>query len=186
MSHESKIYILTAMCNLCESRPFSRLSVADIAKEAGISRSTFYYHFSDRNDAVQWLSRTAFARGIDQIGRTLSWFDGHYTTTCMLAQFKPLIVAAEQDNSYAGAELYYLRHREATLRETLALRGVDETDELVFDIKALAASEQHMTSCYIRGDLGPLSPRDFCLLLEKTVPDALRQAIDMPGAEKVQ
>ncbi|MBQ9000960.1 MAG: TetR family transcriptional regulator [Eggerthellaceae bacterium] len=176
MANETKIAILEAMCRLCESRPFSRLSVVDIAREAGIGRSGFYYHFTDRNDAVQWLSRSAFARGIDQIGRTLSWFDGHYATTRILYPFKPLIVAAAQDAGYSGAEHSYLRHRRANLCETLGMRGCEITDELLFDIEALAASEQHMTNAYIRGELGDMPPRKFCELLVGIVPHALLQA----------
>lgn len=182
MQNEAKIDILEAMCRLSETRPFSRMSVVDIASEAGISRSSFYYHFSDRNDAVQWLSKSAFARGIDEIGRTLTWYDGHYTTTRILARFRPLIVAASQDGSYSGAELYYLRHRRANLLETLALRGIEATDELRFDIEALAASEQHMTSAFVKGDLGDMDPSVFCELLVNIVPNALRQATELPGA----
>ena len=183
MAAEPKIQILEAMCRLCESRPFSRLSVVDIAQEAGMSRSNFYYHFNDRNDAVQWLSRSAFARGVDQIGRTMSWFDGHYATTRILIPFKSLIVAASLDNGYSSAEMSYLRHRRANLCETIALRGGTLTDELLFEIEALAASEQHMTSSYIRGELGDMTPRRFCELLVSIVPQALRQATELPGAE---
>ena len=183
MAAEPKIQILEAMCRLCESRPFSRLSVVDIAREAGMSRSNFYYHFNDRNDAVQWLSRSAFARGVDRIGRTLSWFDGHYTTTRALIPFKSLIVAASQNNGYSSAEMSYLRHRKANLCETIALRGETPTDELLFQIEALAASEQRMTSSYIRGELGDMTPRRFCELLVSIVPQALRQATELPGAE---
>jgi len=179
MAHEAKIEILEAMCRLCETRPFSRLSVVDIAREAGISRSSFYYHFSDRNDAVQWLSRSAFANGIDQIGRTLSWFDGHFATTRTLQPFKPLIVAAAQDSGYSGAEMSYLRHRRANLYETLSLRDVETTDELLFQIEALAASEQHLTSTFIRGELGDMPARRFCELLVGIVPTALREATEL-------
>ncbi len=180
MASETKLEILEAMCRLCETRPFSRLSVVDIAAEAGIGRSGFYYHFTDRNDAVQWLSRSAFARGIDQIGRTLSWFEGHYATTLALAPFKPLIVAAAQDAGYSGAEMSYLRHRKANLCETLAMRGIEVTAELLFQIEALAAAEQHMTSAYTRGKLGDMPARTFCELLVSIVPDELRQAVEEP------
>ena len=175
--------ILEAMCRLCETRPFSHLSVVDIAREAGISRSGFYYHFADRNAAVQWLSRSAFATGIDEIGRTRSWFDGHYTTTRILKQFRPLIIAAARDNSYSGAEMSYMRHRKANLCETLALRNVALTDELLFQIEALAASEQYMTSAYIKGELGDMAPRTFCEMLVKIVPEQLRQATEPPGVQ---
>lgn len=178
MANGTKTEILEAMCRLCETRPFSRLSVVDIAAEAGIGRSGFYYHFSDRNDAVQWLSKSAFAHGIDQTGRTLSWFDGHYETTRVLMPFKALIVAASQDNGYSSAEMSYLRHRKANLCETIRMHGNEVTDMLLFEVEALAAAEQHMTSAYIHGKLGDMSPRTFCELISKIVPNELRQAVE--------
>lgn len=180
MPQTTKIELLEAMCRLSETRPLSRMSVVDITREAGMGRSSFYYHFTDRNDAVQWLSRSAFARGIDEIGRSLTWLDGHLATTKILVRFKPLIIAAAQESGYSSAEKSYLRHRRANLCETLTLRGVEVTDVLLFDIEALAASEQHMTSAYIRGELGDMSPRAFCELLVGVVPTALRQATEPP------
>ena len=180
MANEAKLDILEAMCRLCETRPFSRLSVVDIARETGIGRSSFYYHFSDRNAAVQWLSRSAFAQGIDKIGRSLDWYEGHLATTLILMRFKTLFIAAAQDSSYSGAEMTYLRHRKSTLLETLSLRGIEPTDELLFDIESIAASEQHMTSAYVRGDLGDMSPEAFCKLLVGVVPPALLDATDRP------
>ena len=182
MAQDGKMQILEAMCRLCETRPFSRLGVVDIAREANMSRSGFYYHFTDRNAAVQWLSRSAFAAGIDEIGRTRTWFDGHYTTTRILMQFRPLIIAAARDNGYASAEMSYLRHRKANLCETLALRNVEVTDEFLFQIEALATAEQHMTSAYIEGRLGTITPRTFCEMLVNIIPEQLRQATEPPGA----
>ena len=177
-AYEAKLAIVQAMNELCKTRPFSRVSVVDIAKNAGMSRSNFYYHFTDRNDAVRWLSCAAFARGIDQIGRTLSWYEGHLATTRVLVQFRALISAAAQDSGYTSAELFYLRHRKANLLETLQLRGVKPTDELIFQAEALAASEQHMTSSYIRGEFGDMTPQVFCALLAGVIPHPLCEAID--------
>jgi len=182
-AYDAKIAILEAMSELCKTRPFSRLGVVEIAKQAGISRSSFYYHFSDRNDAVQWLSNLAFARGIDRIGRGLSWYEGHLATTRMLVRFKPLIVAASEDAGYSGAQLFFLRHRKANLCETMRIHGVEPTDELMFQAEALAASEQYMTVAYIKGMFGSLAPQAFCELLEGIVPAALRAAVESPSAD---
>ena len=174
---DTKLAILRALNELSKTRPFSRLGVADVAKELGISRSSFYYHFSDRNDAVQWLSRHAFARGIDQIGRTLSWFEGHYATTRILCEYRFLISAAAEDTSYGGAVLFFRRHRAATLGETLRRRGVEVTDDLLFQIHALAAAEQAMTASFIRGDFGGMTAREFCERIVSIVPQGLREAL---------
>lgn len=175
---ETKLAIVGALNELSTSRPFSRLGVADVAKALGISRSGFYYHFSDRNDAVQWLSKRAFACGIDRIGRALSWFEGHLSTTRVLSEYRFLISAAAEDSSYGGAVLFYRRHRTTTLCETLRLRGIAPTEDLLFQIKALAAAEQAMTVAFIRGEFGAMTARDFCARIVSIVPTGLREALE--------
>ena len=36
-------------------KPLSRITVQDIVSECGVSRMTFYYHFSDIYDLVRWI-----------------------------------------------------------------------------------------------------------------------------------
>lgn len=125
---EKKLAIVHTLNEMSKTRPFSRLDVADVAREMGISRSSFYYHFSDRNDAVQWLSKRVFEQGIDLIGRTHTWFEGHHLTTRMLYDCRFLICAAAEDDSYGGVVLFYRRDRIATLVETLCMHGVEMTE----------------------------------------------------------
>lgn len=174
---ETKLAIVRTLDELSKTRPFSRLGVADVAKELGISRSSFYYHFSDRNDAVQWLSKRAFEQGIDLIGRTCTWFEGHYLTTRMLYDYRFLISAAAQDDSYGGAVLFFRRHRAATLAETLRMRGVEMTEGLSFQIASLAASEQAMTVSFLRGEFGDMSARAFCQHIVSVVPEGLKRVL---------
>ena len=178
-AYETKLAIVGALDELCQTRPFSRVGITDVTKLAGIGRSSFYYHFSDKNDAVQWLSHQAFACGIDQTGRTLSWFEGHYATTRMLFRYRRLITAAAQDGGYNGAAPFYLRHRQSNLQETLMMRGVTVDGELVFQIAALAACEQKMTSAYLDGGLGDMPARTFCEYMVSVVPERLREAIEI-------
>ena len=174
---ETKLAIVRTLNEMSKTRPFSRLGVADVAKEMGISRSSFYYHFSDRNDAVQWLSKRAFAQGIDQIGRTLSWLEGHYLTTRMLYDYRFLICAAAEDDSYGGAVLFYRRDRMATLAETLHMHGVEMTEDFSFQIASLAASEQAMTVSFLRGEFGDMTAWSFCQHIVSIVPEDLKQAL---------
>lgn len=163
----TKLAVIQALDELCNTRSFERVGVVDIAKRAGISRSSFYYHFSSRNDVVRYLSRFAFAQGIDRIGHGLTWFEGHYTTTRILYPYRSLIIAA---NSYR-------RHRSATLVATMREHGVEVTEGLAFEALALASAEQVMTDKFIRGDFGTMTIRSFCTYLTDIVPENLRAAV---------
>lgn len=47
-----KDYILEATRNLLNKRSFSEISLAEIAKEAGISKGTLYYHYKNKSEII--------------------------------------------------------------------------------------------------------------------------------------
>ena len=40
---------------LMQTIPFAKISVNDICEHCGISRKSFYYHFKDKYDLVNWI-----------------------------------------------------------------------------------------------------------------------------------
>jgi probable dihydroxyacetone kinase regulator len=55
----TKDAIASAMKELMETKPFESITVGDIVCQSGISRKTFYYHFKDKYDLVNWIFSTA-------------------------------------------------------------------------------------------------------------------------------
>lgn len=41
--------------DLLKEKPFNKITVNDIAKKCDINRQTFYYHFKDIKDLVEWI-----------------------------------------------------------------------------------------------------------------------------------
>ena len=54
-SQITKKAIAQALITLCSAKLFSKISVQDITKEAGLNRQTFYYHFTDKYDLCRWI-----------------------------------------------------------------------------------------------------------------------------------
>ena len=50
--------IAAGLKELMETRSFESLSVGDIARQCGVSRNTFYYHFRDKYDLISWVFHT--------------------------------------------------------------------------------------------------------------------------------
>ena len=44
-----------ALKKLMADMPFEKISVSDICSECGMSRKSFYYHFRDKYDLVNWI-----------------------------------------------------------------------------------------------------------------------------------
>ena len=40
---------------LCQYRNFEKISINDLTNKCGLNRQTFYYHFQDKYDLLQWL-----------------------------------------------------------------------------------------------------------------------------------
>lgn len=60
---ESKITqkaLAVAMKELMAQLPFKKISVLDICDKCGISRKSFYYHFKDKYDLVNWIFYTEY------------------------------------------------------------------------------------------------------------------------------
>ena len=41
--------------DLLKEKSFNKITVNDIAKKCNINRQTFYYHFQDIQDLVEWI-----------------------------------------------------------------------------------------------------------------------------------
>ena len=59
-SNITKTTMAEAMKTLMEEKPFSKISVGDICEHCGMNRKTFYYHFKDKYDLVNWIFQTEF------------------------------------------------------------------------------------------------------------------------------
>lgn len=49
-----------ALKELSATTPFAKISIGDLCKKCNMSRKTFYYHFKDKEDLVNWIFETEF------------------------------------------------------------------------------------------------------------------------------
>ena len=50
---KTKRIIEEAMVHLLEKEPFDQITTVELAKESGISRSSFYTHYRDKYDMIE-------------------------------------------------------------------------------------------------------------------------------------
>ena len=61
----TKNALAASMKKLMRQRPFEKISVSDICNECGINRKSFYYHFRDKYDLVNWMFYVGFVSELD-------------------------------------------------------------------------------------------------------------------------
>ena len=54
MPNFTKLAIQQSFLRLLSQRPITKITVKDIVEDCGINRMTFYYHFKDIYDLVEW------------------------------------------------------------------------------------------------------------------------------------
>lgn len=57
-SNITKRALASALKELMEDSPFSKISVSDICQACDMNRKSFYYHFKDKYDLVNWIYYT--------------------------------------------------------------------------------------------------------------------------------
>nr|WP_246543194.1 TetR/AcrR family transcriptional regulator [Fusibacter paucivorans] len=56
---------------LSRKKPLSTVTVRDIVHAAGYTRNTFYYHFQDKQDLINWIYKTTVQSSIGAIDQRL-------------------------------------------------------------------------------------------------------------------
>lgn len=64
-SNITKNALAVSMKKLMEKKPFSKISVGDICEDCGMNRKSFYYHFRDKYDLVNWIFYVDFIERMD-------------------------------------------------------------------------------------------------------------------------
>lgn len=54
-SNITKQAIANAFKQLMETLPFDKISISDITKTCGLNRQSFYYHFQDKYELINWI-----------------------------------------------------------------------------------------------------------------------------------
>ena len=50
----TKALILSSLYDLLRENPYEKVTVSAIVKNCGISQRTFYHHFKDKYDLMEW------------------------------------------------------------------------------------------------------------------------------------
>ena len=59
-SKMTKKALAASLKELMKEVPFSKITISDIATNCGMSRKSFYYHFKDKYDLVNWIFEDEF------------------------------------------------------------------------------------------------------------------------------
>lgn len=72
-SNTTKKAMADAMKRLMASTPFAKISVGQICDECHMNRKSFYYHFKDKQDLVNWIFQSEFISAVQEHSYESGW-----------------------------------------------------------------------------------------------------------------
>lgn len=121
MSDITKRAMSAALKNLLKEKKLNKITVQDIADECGINRQTFYYHFQDIYDLVEWTCIEDTEKVLKENRTYDTWQEGFLSVFDLAKKDKTFI-----DNIYRSVSLEMIEQYLYRLVYPLLKNVVDE------------------------------------------------------------
>lgn len=72
-ANNTKILLAQSLQDLMSTHSLEKISVNDIVEHAGVGRNTFYYHFADKYDLVNWCFQTGIMQFLTENPTAGNW-----------------------------------------------------------------------------------------------------------------
>ena len=108
MSQVTKRALEQSLKNLLLKKPLTKITINDIAEDCGINRMTFYYHFKDIYDLVEWSCLEDARKALEKNKTYDTWQQGFLQIFETVRENKPFVmnvyrcVHREQVERYLG------------------------------------------------------------------------------------
>lgn len=76
MTSTTKHALADSLKRLMAKKPLPKITIADITEDCGINRMTFYYHFQDIYDLIDWICREEAAQAMNGKWSYETWQEG--------------------------------------------------------------------------------------------------------------
>lgn len=106
MSQVTKRALEASLKNLLLKKPLNKITINDITEDCGMNRMTFYYHFQDIYDLVEWACMEDAKRALENKKTHDTWQQGLISLLHAVRENKPFIVNVYHCVDKAQVERY--------------------------------------------------------------------------------
>ena len=106
MSQITKRALEQSLKNLLLKKPLTKITINDSAEDCGITRMTFYYHFKDIYDLVEWACVEDAAKALQNKKTHDTWQQGFIQIFHAVRENKPFVMNVYRCVSREQVEKY--------------------------------------------------------------------------------
>lgn len=110
--HITKKALAASLKELIEEKPLDKITIQDIANKSDVNRQTFYYHFQDKYDLVNWIYYTEAVESVSDYSNFDHWSTAIHKILTYLNENKLFYIKAlkiDGQNSFNNY-LYEITH----------------------------------------------------------------------------
>ena len=156
MSQTTKRALEASLKKLLLQKPLNKITINDITEDCGVNRMTFYYHFKDIYDLVDWIMVEDAAKALEEKPTFDTWSEAYLDLLRQVQENKVLVMNVYRSVSREQVEQYLYKMLDPMLREFLdrGMQGItvqDSDKQFIVDFYKYALVG--MTLEWIRKDM---------------------------------
>lgn len=106
MSQVTKRALSASLKNMLLKKPLTNITIKDITADCGVNRMTFYYHFQDIYDLVEWTCEEEASKALAGQKTYNTWKEGFLNIFHAVQDNRPFIMNVYHSVSREQVEIY--------------------------------------------------------------------------------
>ena len=181
-SNITKNALASALKRLMKERGFEKISVSEICEECGMNRKSFYYHFRDKYDLVNWIFYVDFLGNLQVATYETGW-DALRDLCERFYEDRDFYLEAlkiEGQNSFCDYVTETIEPLVAYFTEDIFKRGTEKEFFYTFFTDAFL----HSIMRWLEGNM-QMKPADFVKNLQEVVTDIAIKTLEAADKEEL-
>lgn len=171
---ETKYAFASAIKSLVKKRSLDKITVIDIVRESGMTRQTFYRHFCDKYDLVNWCFEKLVLQSFRQMASGSSLEEALHLKFTFIKRELDFFKEAFRLDDYNSLVNYDFQCIYEFYQTNIKNRGLTYTEDIDFLLRMYCRGSIAMTVEWVLKDQ-PVSKEHIVTLLIEAIPEKLKE-----------
>lgn len=104
MAKYTKQMLADSLFHVLDKKPLDKIRISDLTEECGVNRQTFYYHFHDIYELIEWIYVTEAEKAIGPHCTFSDWTIGMQNLCNLMMQKKAFLMKTYHSTSHGNLE----------------------------------------------------------------------------------
>lgn len=140
MSDSTKRALADALKKYLMVKPLDKITISDLTNECGVNRQTFYYHFKDIYDLIEWMYVKKAKQVFNESHSINSWKDSMLELFDMMRKDSNFVIRTYHSVTRESLENFLYQKTSVILKDAI--------DEILGDRKIAPADREFIADFY--------------------------------------